>query len=101
MPVSSRNGSRTLDAPEEQAEGPGQGDKRVWGRPGGGSRPYGARVPWKRLSPSLAKQKAGWEARGRRMGEKGESEGGGPSPGTQPTVQLPDWSGVGDKGALS
>lgn len=31
------------------------------------------------MSPSLAKQKAGWEARGRRMGEKGESEGGGRS----------------------
>lgn len=56
------------------------------------------------LSPSLVKQKAGWELR-RRMSEKGESEGRGQRQaswwlslsGAQPTLQLLDW----DKGALS
>lgn len=78
MPVSSKNGSQKLRKNSRGHRGRGRGDQRV---PREARRHFRClqQVLHKCLSLSLAKQKAGWEVRRRRMREKGEFEGRGQS----------------------
>lgn len=107
MPVSSKNGSQKLRKNSRGHRGRGRGDQRV---PEEARRHFRCiqQVLHKCLSPSLAKQKAGWEVRRRRMGEKGRGTlrveakarppGGCPSPGAPahpPAAQLEPGPGQG------
>lgn len=78
MPVSSKIGSQKLRKNSRGHRGRGRGDRRV---PREARRHFRCmqQVLHKCLSLSLAKQKAGWEVRRRRMREKGEFEGRGQS----------------------